>query len=474
LNSEELKKAEVALIKCVQKESFKKHSVSKKLTIFTDEDGLIRIKSKLTYNDDCYFKCPILLPSESEIIQKLLHEKHINNSHAGVQTLTAIMRETFWIFKCRSAAKRVVSRCIICKRHRVKPFQTPYAPLPQDRISDSKVFETTGIDLAGPLFLKEGKKAYIVLFTCAVYRALHLEIVLSLSTDSFLNALRRFIARRGRVSTIYSDNGTNFVGSSNLMKKLDWKKVEEETSVQRILWKFNPPSAAWWGGWWERLVGLVKQLLRRNLGKASVTYEELLTILCDCEATLNARPLTYLSNDDDFLQPLTPSLFLQPLSSSDVPDIDVINSSSLNKRVRYLQKVRKGLRERFQKEYLAMLVHKGKNPKCPDICIGDVVLLGDDNVKRIKWPLAIVLKLFPGKDGNSRVAKVKTSSGEFIRPLQRLYPLELRSHIKEVISKNVEKIVKKDQPSVESLNKIVRTRSGRMVKEVNKLTLFSL
>lgn len=69
---------------------------------------------------------------------------------------------------------------------------------------------------------------------------------------------------------------------------------------------------------------------------------------------------------------------------------------------------------------------------------------------------------------------MKTSSGEFIRPLQRLYPLELRSHIKEVISKNVEKIVKKDQPSVESLNKIVRTRSGRMVKEVNKLTLFSL
>ncbi|GFW38361.1 integrase catalytic domain-containing protein [Trichonephila clavipes] len=101
----------------------------------------------------------------------------------------------------------------------------------------------------------------------------------------------RFIARRGRPRIIYCHNGTNLSGAFNDLAKLDWHKISNETSTQKIVWKFIPPSAAWWGGWWERLVRIIKELLRRSLGKSILSYEELSTVICDCEFLINSRPL---------------------------------------------------------------------------------------------------------------------------------------------------------------------------------------
>ncbi|GFV89548.1 integrase catalytic domain-containing protein [Trichonephila clavipes] len=128
----------------------------------------------------------------------------------------------------------------------LKSLSSGPSPLPPDRVTDCAIFEVVGIDLAGPLFLKTGEKVWITLFTCAVYRALHLELVNALSSDAFLLALRRFIARRGRPMIIYCDNGTNFRGAFNDLAKLDRHKISRETSTQKIVWKFIPPTAAWW------------------------------------------------------------------------------------------------------------------------------------------------------------------------------------------------------------------------------------
>ena len=104
------------------------------------------------------------------------------------------------------------------------------------------------LDYAGPLYLRDDKKGWVCLFTCAVYRAVHLELVTSLSTAAFLESLRRFIARRGRPTTIYSDNGTNFVGACNLLKSVNWNKIGSYCSAEKIEWRFNPPSATLSGG----------------------------------------------------------------------------------------------------------------------------------------------------------------------------------------------------------------------------------
>ncbi|GBM92583.1 hypothetical protein AVEN_39897-1 [Araneus ventricosus] len=192
----------------------------------------------------------------------------------------------------------------------------------EDRVTDCAPFEIAGIDLAGPLYLKNEGKVWIVLFTCAVYRAIHLELVNSLSSDAFLLALRRFIARRGRPRTIYCDNGTNFRGASKDLSKLNWSKVLKETRTPKLFWKFIPPTAAWWGGWWERLVSTLKDLLKRTLGKSVLTSDELYIVICDCESIINCRPLTYVAENLEELVPLTPSMFLIENRSSNTGDIE--------------------------------------------------------------------------------------------------------------------------------------------------------
>ncbi|GFT72830.1 integrase catalytic domain-containing protein [Trichonephila clavipes] len=278
----------------------------------------------------------------------------------------------------------------------VKFLSSEPTPLPPDRVTDCAPFEIVGIDLAGPLFLKDGRKVWITLFTCAVYRAIHLELVNSLTSDAFLLALRCFIARRGRPRTIYCDNGTNFRGAFNDLSKLNWSKIVEETRTPKILWKFIPPTAAWWGGWWERLV--------------------------------RALPLTYVSENPEELIPLTPSMFLISNKNSNIEDIEELNSNSLNKRIKYRSKLLKDLRQRFRNEYLSQLIQKHNEKESRDPQIGEVVLVGDDNKKRLFWALAKIIELIPGRDGKIRTVRLKTQHGKMLRPIQRIYPLEIRSN----------------------------------------------
>lgn len=476
LNYEEVEKAEISTLRCIQSEHYgsKETKTPKMLQTFEDEHGLIRVRTRLLLSDEPdYFKHPILLPHNDVIIHRMVFEKHCQMQHAGVQILVANIREKFWITSIKRLVRGVIRKCVICRRYQAKPVEPPCAPLPQARVKCAAAFEITGIDMAGPLYLQSGDKVWIVLFTCAVYRAVHLELARSLSTECFLMALRRFIARRGRVQVIYTDNGTNFIGASNTLKQLNWEEILAMSSVQKIKWIFNPPAAPWWGGWWERLVRMVKELLRRILGRKVVKFEELETILCDCEATLNSRPLTYIEDTSDALKPLTPAMFLQGLPKTDVVDLDEIDAVSLNRRLRYLQKLRDDFRQRFRNEYLAMLVHHSER-KQGTLKVGEVVLIESDGEKKCNWPLGLVLETYPGADGNIRVARVKTAHGERIRPLQRLYPLEVCSTMKQLLVEpdSPLKIQMEDAMKSEVQEKTpATTRSGRCVKIPDRLNL---
>jgi hypothetical protein len=227
----------------------------------------------------------------------------------------------------------------------------------------------------------------------------------------------------------------------NLLKKIDWKKIESIGTTERLKWKFNPPSAPWWGGWWERVVGMVKVLLRRILGRASLLYEELSTVMCDVECVINSRPLTHLSGSPKDLVALSPNLFLIDDKPYGVPDLDAVDSKSLNRRLQYQQQLKNDLRKRFRDEYLGLLVHRNtKKVSEHRIRVGDVVLVGCDNKKRLEWPLARVTELIPGRDGVERVAKLKTAKGEITRPIQRLYPLEIASGSGEDVERLVERL----------------------------------
>ncbi|KAJ8971723.1 hypothetical protein NQ317_000269 [Molorchus minor] len=367
ISTEEVENAEVTLIKMVQKECF--HGITDKTIShfcpFFYEKGVTRIKTKITErNDTRDFIYPILLPSKHFVTEKIIMHYHLAGCHVGIQGLLCRLRKRFWIISGRRTVKKVIYRCVICRRFDSKKLTSVPVALPVDRVRDASVFEIVGVDLAGPLHLKSNIKVWVCIFTCAVYRAVHLEIVSSLSTETFLLAFRRFIARRGRPVIVYSDNGSNFVGAENSLKTIDW---------------------TWWGGWWERVIRILKNLLRRQLGKASISFEELYTIICDCEAVINSRPLTYISETSEDLLTLTPAMFLQDIRENGVPDLDNIGEVSLKRRARYLLQVREALRKRFRKEYLSQLVlfsfNRGSNRHLTDYKLGDVVIIETENLK---------------------------------------------------------------------------------------------
>lgn len=136
-------------------------------------------------------------------------------------------REKFWIPRARQLAKEVINGCVKCKRYVFTQSEQQMAPLPLNRTTPGKVFETCGIDYCGPVYLKPrvGRtpitlKAYVCVFICLATRAIHLELVSDLTTNAFLAALRRIVARRGRIREIVSDHGSNFVGAYNEIERL--------------------------------------------------------------------------------------------------------------------------------------------------------------------------------------------------------------------------------------------------------------
>lgn len=124
------------------------------------------------------------------------------------------------------------------------------APLPEDRIKPAPPFTNVGLDFAGPLYLKDSdEKVYICLFTCAVTRAVHLELVCDMTTERFLLALRRMIARRGMCSIIWSDNAKTFKAANKELQRC-WRVLESDQtqsalSEKKIQWKFIVERAPW-------------------------------------------------------------------------------------------------------------------------------------------------------------------------------------------------------------------------------------
>jgi len=157
-----------------------------------------------------------------------------------------LLREKYRILKGRKTVKSVLSKCVKCQRFTAKNLNATASPLPENRIRDAAVFQITGLDMASPLFLKENQKSWVILFTFSVYRAVHLELVTSASTEAFLVAFGRFVASRGRCFVTYCDNCTNFVGASNSLRSLDWNRIQKCGHINSIEWKFNPPTATSW------------------------------------------------------------------------------------------------------------------------------------------------------------------------------------------------------------------------------------
>lgn len=325
-----------------------------------------------------------------------------------------------------------------CDRFNCRAATEVAAPLPPERVTKALPFEVTGIDFAGPLYTKDqgrNKKSYILLFTCAVTRAIHLELVTDMSIDSFLKAFRRFVARRGVCRVIFSDNAKTFQRASRdlrrLWKTIRGKELQNYFAEHRIQWNFIAERAPWWGGFWERLVRSVKPSLKKVLGNSYCTFEELATILTEIEAVINSRPLTYVSAEATEVEPLTPSHFLVGKRLTSLPTSTSEDATprpnNLERSWKYRQRITDQFWRRWQKEYLNSLrsAHFYVPTSSNAIKEGTAVLVYEHLLPRQLWEMGVVAEVLIGRDGRIRACMVRLPSGTVIRrPVQLLYPLE--------------------------------------------------
>lgn len=412
----------------------------RELSLFIDSDGLLRVKGRLQHSLKPYGeRHPIVLP-KAQLSSLLAIQSHLRVLHGGVRDTLVQLKERYWVIGGRQLVKQTIRKCLTCQRFNTRPAQQVTAPLPPDRVTRAPPFAITGVDFAGPLFVKSlgpDKKSYIALFTCAVTRGVHLEMVSDMSTKTFLLAFRRFISRRGIPQVIYSDNALSFKKANRDLTCI-WAVIRTEEvrnffANARIEWKFIVERAPWWGGFYERLVGSTKQALKKTLGSSRLNAEELTTTLTEIEAVLNSRPLTHVYVESGEPEALCPAFFLTGKRMTSLPSLrqqEIRDISCENLRILWKDRQRAldMFWRRWTKEYLNDLrsTSSTRASECKTIKEGDIVLLRETMIPRQLWKMGRVTQVFPGRDGNVRSCKLKLPGGNIVkRPIQLLYPLEI-------------------------------------------------
>ena len=440
---EELQRAEKEIIRIVQCHAFKDEIAllqrpDKDITLkqsssiygldpFLDKEGILRVGGRIRRAKvSVDIKHPMIIPKHGHVTNLIIAFFHDKISHQGCGlTINRIRSSGYWIIACSAAVRKHIFNCVPCRRLR-RPVQgQKMADLPTDRLDSAPPFSYCGVDFFGPWVVKDGRKEmkrYGSLFTCLQSRAVHIEVATSLSTDSFINCLRRFISIRGPIRTLRCDCGTNFVGARNELNAS--VKEFDEDSIKRFLlsndcdlidFKFNTPNASHMGGIWERQIRTTRAVLNsllRNVG-TQLDDDSLRTFMYEAAAIVNSRPLTVDSaNDPLSLAPLTPNQILTMKHDVVLPPLGNFENTDLysKKRWRRVQHLANEFWKRWRKEYLQNLQVRSKwNKTLPNVEIDDVVIVCDDDLPRSRWRLGRVVETFPSKDG--LVCSVRLSMG---------------------------------------------------------------
>lgn len=404
----------------------------KKLSPFVDEEGLLRVGGRLSHSSLNYdAKHPLLLPRDHRLTALIIDDYHRRFMHPGLQTLQNLLSQSYWILSPRRAINSVISSCIKCFRARPRVANAPLmGDLPAIRVNQIKPFSSAAMDFAGPfdICLSRGRnvrtcKSYICVFVCTATKAIHLELVSELTSEAFIAGLRRFVARRGRCSRLVSDQGTNFVGASNIFSKL----LTDASNATDIEFHFHPPGSPHFSGLVEAGVKSVKTHLSRVIGLQRLTFEELYTVLTQIEALLNSRPLTPMSSDPSDLSALTPGHFLTLEPLGVLPEEPLLDKSvSPLQRWKLIQRMHQDFWKRWHVEYIHTLQQRHKwTDRKSEPTVGMLVLVVNEQRGPMHWCLGRVIQLHPGSDGICRVVTVKTAVGQFKRPIVKLAPLPL-------------------------------------------------
>nr|XP_061785759.1 uncharacterized protein LOC133576497 [Nerophis lumbriciformis] len=443
LSLDDLSEAEISIISFCQQERFhseitsltsgkpvQKSSSIYKLDAILD-GGLLRVGGRLNkaaMPEDV--RHPLILSKDQHISSLILRHFHQLLGHGGRNHILSTVRKRFWITNANSAVRKVTTKCRFCRQYRGKTGEQKMADLPTERVTpDLPPFTNVGVDYFGPINVKRGRsivKRYGVIFTCMASRAVHLEVAYSLDTSSCINAIRRFVCRRGQVSHMRSDNGTNFVGTERELREalasFDQALIERSLAQKGIKWSFNPPTASHYGGIWERIIRMIRKILSAVLRQQTLDDEGFQTVLCEVEAMLNDRPITRPSDDPNDLEALTPNhLLLMKGKPVLPPGLFTKMDLYAKRRWRQSQYIADLFWKRWIHEYLPLLQERQKwtnEKRC--FTPGDIVTIVDASAPRGSWILGRILETFPDRKGLVRSVRLQTKTSIIERPVTKI------------------------------------------------------
>ncbi|XP_055589224.1 uncharacterized protein LOC129741507 [Uranotaenia lowii] len=470
----ELDESLKTLVRIAQKESFPKEycdlknnrpiSPSSKLMTLTPEmvDGLIRIGGRLRHasiSDNR--KHPYILDHRHPFTETVMTYYHRKLFHAGQQLLIAAVRDQFWPTHIGTLARSVIFKCVPCFRVKPKIQEQIMADLPVERVTQCPVFERVGVDYCGPFFVTYPQrkcrpvKVFIAIYVCLVTKAVHMEVASDLSTQGFLATFQRFCSRRGAPRLVMCDNAKNFVGAKRVLDEVHGLFISKQfqntvvdyAANQGIEFHFIPARSPNFGGLWESAVKSFKTLLKRTVGQRSLGHEEFQTIVVKIEAALNSRPITELSNDPDDFEPLTPGHFLVQKKMTALPERDLKDVPESRLKVwQRMEQISQNLWAKWSTQYLSNLNNRTKWTKKKDnIKIGTLVILKEENFPPLQWPMARVVDLHPGTDGNIRVVTVRTQNGTYKRGISKICVLPIRDNLQSSEEENLDSSTGGDQ-----------------------------
>ena len=400
-------------------------------------DGLLCVGGRLRHAPlENTAKHQVILPKQHHVVATLIaRHYHQLSGHSGLEYVLSLTRQKFWIVKGRLLVRRVVNDCFDCRRRQSPVAEQKMADLQKSQVTPSKPpFTFTGVDCFGPFNVRRGRslvKRYGVILTCLTTCAIHIEVASSLDTDSFLNALRRFVARRGNTEEIRSDKGGNFVSGEkelrSCIKEWNQDKMHQVLLLKNIKWIFNPPTASHHGGVWERCIRTVRKVMRALLHEQTLNDESLHTLMCKVEAIINGRQLTKVSDDPRDGEALTPNHLLLLRAGPPLPPGKFVKEDlHTRRRWRQVQYMADMLWRRWLKEHLPILQERQKwNQPRKNVEVGDVVLLLQENTQRSFWPLARVIEVHRNRsDGHVQSVKLKTATSVLERPICKIIVLE--------------------------------------------------
>lgn len=452
LTPKELNDALLVITKCYQRQHFSKEietllsgknikSGISNLHPYVCQEGILRVGGRLQNADIPHDrKHPPILPKNCFLTTLLIEREHLRLLHGGARLVLSSLAQRFWIINGIREVKKVVHKCVKCARMKAAAAKQLMGSLPPERITTSRPFQHVGIDFCGPFSTKVARirrpltmKSYVALFVCFATKAIHVELVSNLTTEAFLACLDRFISRRGMPTTIHCDNAKTFKGAANTLKELYNLQSSEKhrdsvysfCNKRYISFKFIPSYSPHHGGIWEAGCKGLKHHLKRVIGNLCLTFEELYTVIVQIEGVLNSRPLLTLDPNEG--KYLTPGHFLIGAALTSYPDVNLTETPV--HRLKFwniVTKLKQDYWKSWSKDYLNQLQSRPKwKQASPNLKVGDLVLVKDLNTAPLVWPMARIVKIFPGKDNKVRVAEVRMGNKTYVRSVTKFCPLPL-------------------------------------------------